>query len=236
MCNYFKIMEKIKKFFKSLTSKTIDTSIDSQINKINDSNKSNIINSTVRNNKFTKIENSNDDSDNYKITSRVIMIGDFKVGKSSLINNLIYNSFNNEYKTTLGLEFINFGLKSSHSNYKIRIQLWDVGGDIRYCTIAASYIRGSVVIIMMFDLSSKQSFLNIDKWYKNLYLENNEIPIILVGNKCDIEVKVTETEIESYCNQHNFIYCQVSIKNDIGIEKLLNLLGEKSMDKLDTHK
>ena len=115
---------------------------------------------------------------------KLVFLGDIYVGKTSLINRFMYDTFDTNYQATIGIDFLSKNMYLGDRN--IRLQLWDTAGQERFRALIPNYIRDSSVAIIAFDVSNKQSFVNIDKWAEDVRTERGaEAILILVGNKTD---------------------------------------------------
>lgn len=173
-----------------------------------------------KNNVENTIENV---TEKYDTLSKVILLGNLEVGKSCLCKYIKDNKFTDEYLLTMGVDFIVFNL--INDNKIIKVQLWDICGNDRFKAVASCYIKESKIIILLFDLSSYDSFRHVDSW-RTLALECSNGIMIVVGNKCDLNDKIIiqQSEIDEYCQKYNLKYFKISIKNGFGIEELLNFI------------
>ncbi|MFW9948978.1 MAG: GTP-binding protein [Candidatus Thorarchaeota archaeon] len=117
---------------------------------------------------------------------KFIVIGDHEVGKTSIIRMFVEKNFLEEYRATIGLnilshEFIAFG-------NKINIMLWDIGAQKYFKRYRKTYYNGAQAAFIVFDLTNRDSFNNINYWHNELkeFLQNKDLPIIIVGNKTDL--------------------------------------------------
>ena len=117
---------------------------------------------------------------------KVILIGNSGVGKSNILGRYLNDEFKQETKSTVGVEFGSKKLKIEKTN--IKLQIWDTAGQERYRSITSAYYKGSKGCFIVYDITSLQSFEDIEKWYEEIVkLTEKNISIILVGNKCDLE-------------------------------------------------
>jgi len=163
-------------------------------------------------------------------TYKIILIGDSKVGKSSLFNKL-NNITHLETTTTIGVDFCTF--TKTINGKRIKICLWDTAGQEKFKVLIRSYFREVAGIILMFDLTNNSSFENIKEWMKIINAENNcdhEHPILLLGNKTDKQDRNVYSEhIVKICETNNMVYKGISCKNDniITLEKIFISLLER---------
>lgn len=124
----------------------------------------------------------------YDMIFKVVLIGDSGVGKSNIMSRYLKDEFSIETKTTVGVEFGAKKLELNGNN--IKAQIWDTAGQERYKSITNAYYKGSKGALLVYDITKKESFDNIDRWI--LELKNNgesEVTIILIGNKSDLDAE-----------------------------------------------
>lgn len=117
---------------------------------------------------------------------KIVFLGEQGVGKTSLITRFMYDTFDDHYQATIGIDFLS---KTMYLDDKtIRLQLWDTAGQERFRSLIPSYIRDSRVAIVVYDITKKKSFEFIDKWIEDVKNERGEENVILciVGNKSDL--------------------------------------------------
>ena len=188
------------------------------------------------------------------IMLRIITLGDSKVGKTSILTRFSRGIFEEETLSTIGLGFT-FKEVILKDKTKIKLKLIDTAGQEKYKSIAKSYYKNAEGVLFVFSYDDKNSFNHIEEWLKN-FKDNcgdkeENIPMILVGNKCDLEDKVIDDNlIEDLKNRigiNNFK--NTSAKDNLGIDKLFNELTEKMFinykkssgkkqkkEKVDSHK
>eukprot|EP01036_Dinobryon_divergens_P032180 gene32180-41720_t len=102
----------------------------------------------------------------YDYLFKVVLIGDSGVGKSNLLSRFTRNEFNLESKSTIGVEF---ATKSIQVDSKIvKAQIWDTAGQERYRAITSAYYRGAVGALLVYDISKRSTFENVERWLKEL--------------------------------------------------------------------
>ena len=157
------------------------------------------------------------------LSFKLILIGDVSVGKSSLINRAIKNTFQSGYSPTLGFDYFNYYIKINDKILKL--QIWDTGGQEIYQSIVNNFYRNSSFAFMVYAIDNKESFEHIDNWLKEIkYKSSPDIKIFLVGNKCDLteERKVTSEEGKIYCKNYEFAgFYEVSAKTGERAEEIL---------------
>lgn len=154
---------------------------------------------------------------NYDAKYKLIIIGDTMVGKSSFFNILNDKPYSDTSISTIGVDFCSL-IKHTNDDKTIKICIWDTAGQEKYKSIIRGYFRDVAGIILMFDLSNKQSFESILEWIKMIDYENtcsHKHPILLLGNKSDKEILVDRSCVNYLCkNYNNIIYYEISCKRD----------------------
>ncbi len=120
-----------------------------------------------------------------KLKYKVVFLGDQSVGKTSIIHRFIYDQFDESYSATIGIDFM------SHKMYvedkTIILNLWDTAGQERFKSLIPSYIKDSAVAIVVYDITSRQSFQSVNKWIEDAKnLRDDDVLLVLVGNKSDL--------------------------------------------------
>jgi small GTP-binding protein len=143
------------------------------------------------------------------------------VGKSSIILRYIDDTFSVNLMNSIGVDF---KLKNIEIDKKrIKLQIWDTAGSERFRTITTSYYRGAHAIIMVFDITKKETFDHIINWMADIdKFAKQGVLRILVGNKCDLENQreVNKDEGLAFADKYGIQYFETSAKETINIESL----------------
>ena len=125
----------------------------------------------------------------------LIFVGDAGAGKTSIINRLVDNPFNEAYEMSIGIDFMSKNLRYKSKN--IKLQLWDSAEQEKYKGLIPSYVRNSSIVFVVYDISSIIPFNNVQSWITFINsIENTTL--ILCGNKIDL----TEREVEKTKGRH----------------------------------
>ena len=149
------------------------------------------------------------------------------MGKTSLITRFMYDSFDNMYQATIGIDFLS---KTMYlEDRTVRLQLWDTAGQERFRSLIPSYIRDSSVAVVVYDITSKKSFENTRKWVDDVRGERgNDVIIVLVGNKTDLgdrrEVTVAMGEEES--RRCGALFIETSAKAGVNVKNLFRRIAQ----------
>jgi len=158
--------------------------------------------------------------DEYDYLFKVVLIGDSGVGKSNLLSRFTRNEFNLESKSTIGVEFATRSITAEGKT--IKAQIWDTAGQERYRAITSAYYRGAVGALLVYDISKKPTFDNVERWLKELrdHADNN-ICIALIGNKSDLQhLRAVDTaEGTAFAQEHHLDFMETSALEAMNVEK-----------------
>ena len=179
----------------------------------------------------SKKKNNNKIKDVDFIEFKIITLGDSGVGKSSIIKRFYNNTFDDNTATSIGMNTV---IKEIYFNkQKIKLKLIDTCGQEKYRSLTKSYLKNVNAVFFVFSFNDIESFNNINSWIE-IFKENysiNEIPHMLLGNKCDLKKEVDDDIIKEYVKFNNFKYIQTSAKDNINIkdsfEEIVRMLYQK---------
>ncbi|KAG2190035.1 hypothetical protein INT46_004877 [Mucor plumbeus] len=158
---------------------------------------------------------------------KLVFLGEQSVGKTSLITRFMYDTFDNTYQATIGIDFLS---KTMYlEDRTVRLQLWDTAGQERFRSLIPSYIRDSSVAVVVYDITSRTSFQNTSKWIEDVRAERgSEVIIVLVGNKTDLNDKreVTLEEGEKRANECNIMFIETSAKAGHNVKALFRRIAQ----------
>jgi Ras-related protein Rab-1A len=153
------------------------------------------------------------------LTPEVLLIGDSGTGKSCLLVRFADNIFSENYISTIGVDF---KIKTITSEGKtVKLQVWDTAGQERFRTITASYYRGSNGIILVYDITDRDSFEHVAYWMKEVdRLASPDVCRIVVGNKSDLSDKrvVSTEEGQALANQYGVQFLETSARENSNVE------------------
>ncbi|CAO3589246.1 unnamed protein product [Absidia cylindrospora] len=158
---------------------------------------------------------------------KLVFLGEQSVGKTFLITRFMYDTFDNTYQATIGIDFLSKTLYID--NRTIRLQLWDTAGQERFRSLIPSYIRDSSVAVIVYDITSLDSFNNTNKWIDDVRAERGEdVIIVLVGNKSDLNDKrqVTTEDAEKRAKELNVMFMETSAKAGHNVKTLFKKIAQ----------
>lgn len=160
-------------------------------------------------------------NNDYDLLFKILLLGDSGVGKSSIILRYIDNMFSSNLMNSIGVDF---KLKNINvDNKKVKLQIWDTAGQERFRTITTSYYKGAQAIIIVYDVTEKDSFDHLKNWLSDIDKFAKEgVMKILVGNKCDLEQKrvVQQEEGREFARKLNIEFLETSAKDSHNINEL----------------
>ena len=166
--------------------------------------------------------------EDYDFLMKLILIGDSVVGKSNILSKYLKNYFDPDSIAKVGVEF---GTKNIEiEGKKIKVQIWDTAWEERYKSITSSYYKGTKGAFIVYDITRKITFDNIDKWIENFKSNGDEnIIIYLIGNKSDLNDmrEVHKDEAMSKAQNFNIAFMETSALNGDNINKIFMDLIEK---------
>ena len=164
---------------------------------------------------------------------KVLIIGDSSVGKSNILLRFSDNIFHDTFLPTIGVDFkirnVTVGEKS------IKLNIWDTAGQERFKTITSAYYKGAHGIILVYDITDRDSFNNIGNWIAEVRKHAGpNVVKLLVGNKCDLEAerKVPTKEAKEFADSHNMSFLETSAKQRINIDDSFMMLTKQIYDLL----
>ena len=164
---------------------------------------------------------SSGDHLNFLYLLKYIIIGDSAVGKSNILLRYIHDRFNEEFHSTIGVEF---GAKNVQIDGKVfRIQIWDTAGQETFRSITRAYYKNSVVALVVYDISNRATFDDIKSWVEDCKrLSPKTVLMVLVGNKIDLEEKreVSYNEGSIFAQKNGMIFYECSAKNGKNVEQI----------------
>ena len=174
----------------------------------------------------------------YEYILRIVVIGDCSVGKTAFTNRLTEGYFSKNYEGTIGVDY-GSTIINIHNHIPIKCQLWDTAGQETFAPLITTYYKDVAGIIMVFDISKRRTFEHLDYWLREIKKNRNSIlpvPIVLIGNKTDIQNRVvSHDEAFDFAVQNGLLYQETSVKNNTNVDKALNLLCEEIYREKETN-
>ena len=166
---------------------------------------------------------------------KIILIGSSSVGKTNLLTRFVKNEFNSQARPTVGVDF--FSKTVVVERKTVKVQIWDTAGQERFKAFSAGYYQGTHGAIIVYDITNKESFESVRTWVNELktHLEMENLVVILIGNKSDLEGKreITEDQGRNLAEEYGFFFMETSaLKNGSGeVNKAFMVIIEEIMMK-----
>ena len=162
------------------------------------------------------------DTSDFELSFKLIIIGDQNVGKSCLSLRATKNLFEVLYSPTIGFEFMTFFVKINGKT--IKLQIWDTCGQEVYRSLISSFYNNSSLAIIVYAINNEESFNNLEFWLNELKTKGNpDINLFLIGNKCDLEDqrKVNKEDGQNFCNNNNMkLFMETSAKTGFNAQNI----------------
>jgi len=162
---------------------------------------------------------------------KITLLGEKNVGKTSLVYRFIENKFRENYKATLGVNLLK---KDIDINGGVSAQLWDLGGQESFRSLRKLYLEGANGGLVIFDLTDRNSFDKLNEWIESFKNARGEQPLLLIGNKSDLEnkIKITDKEASQYAKNNNMDLILTSAKTGKNVEEAFIKLTKRILDKM----
>lgn len=170
-----------------------------------------------------------------KVLLKVIILGDSGVGKTSLMNQYVNKKFTNQYKATIGADFLTKEVMIDEK--LVTMQIWDTAGQERFQSLGVAFYRGADCCVLVFDLTNPKSFESLDSWRDEFLIQASprdpdNFPFVVIGNKVDMEQqrKVSRPRASTWCKSKNGIpYHETSAKQATNVEQAFQEIARKSL-------
>ena len=165
-------------------------------------------------------QDSNNDSidDSQNVTrQKIIFVGDPGVGKTTIISRIMDNPFNEAYEPSIGVDFMSKTI--TYKGQSTKLQMWDTAGQEKYKGLIPSYVRNSSIVFIVYDVSNRSSFDNVQNWLS--FVKNIEkTTMILCGNKIDLEREVETKEGQEIADKEGIKFFECSAKTNDNIKNM----------------
>ena len=167
------------------------------------------------------------DDENYDFIFKVLLLGNSDVGKSSLLLRYVDSVWNDAFVPTIGVDF---KVKTLTINEKkVKMQIWDTAGQERFRTVVSTYFRGAHGILLLYDVTNRDSFKNLESWL--IEIEKNakeKVLKILIGNKCDLtdDREIQSDEGKAFALRNGMEFMETSAKMNTNVTEAFETLGK----------
>lgn len=171
----------------------------------------------------------------YKHTFKFIVIGSSGVGKTSLLKRLIDDAFSADNSSTIGVEYLSNVIEVD--GQPIKLQIWDTAGQEKFRSIAKSYFRHAVGVILVYDITDRKSFDDLSFWLNDVHsLCDPNAAITLIGNKLDLADRraVTPAEAQAFASNHQLTYLETSARGGDNVNEAFHRATKTVYEKAES--
>eukprot|EP01112_Ceratiomyxa_fruticulosa_P012045 TRINITY_DN3316_c0_g1_i1.p1 TRINITY_DN3316_c0_g1~~TRINITY_DN3316_c0_g1_i1.p1 ORF type:complete len:248 (-),score=61.96 TRINITY_DN3316_c0_g1_i1:191-934(-) len=174
--------------------------------------------------------------EDFEIAVKVLIVGNGGVGKSSLIRRFCSDTFTEQYKKTIGVDFLEKQQYVPALGETVTLMCWDTAGQDEFDTVTKNYYRGAGAAVLVFSTIDRQSYTDIEKWQKKIVDEIGNVPMALMQNKVDLidQAVVTSQEAEELASKLNVRFYRTSVKENLNVNQLFEYLAECYVQKGST--
>ncbi|KAF8603072.1 hypothetical protein BDV93DRAFT_523659 [Ceratobasidium sp. AG-I] len=171
-----------------------------------------------------------------RVLLKVVILGDSGVGKTSLMNQFVNKRFNNQYKATIGADFLTKEVVVDART--VTLQLWDTAGQERFQSLGVAFYRGADCCVLVYDVNSSKSFDALDSWRDEFLIQASPhdpetFPFVVIGNKIDVENgqrQVSQKRALAWCqSKGNIPYIETSAKESINVEVAFRTTAQNAL-------
>ena len=154
-----------------------------------------------------------------QIVLKLLLLGDSSVGKTSILLKYISNKFDESSISTVGVDYMDKII--DYNKFKIKLQIWDTSGEEKFRTITKNFYRNADGLLVVFDLTKKESYDHIKSWINEAKENNDKLKTILIGNKLDLKDEriVTIDVAKQFAEKNNLKYIETSAKDGTNINE-----------------
>lgn len=164
-----------------------------------------------------------------KLSKKICLLGDFAVGKTSLMRRFVYDRFDDKYISTIGVKVSRKTIVIPHADdvTELTMMLWDLAGSEEFSQIRASYLRGTAGAILVCDLTRAETLDSLSGYTDSLYQVNPDAKCVLVANKNDLldQHRLITSQVEAVAAKLNIPAFFSSAKTGVEVETLFRRLG-----------
>jgi len=167
-------------------------------------------------------------SGNKTIQFKLVLLGDTSVGKSSIVIRFVKGQFSEFQESTIGAAFLTQTVPLNDCT--VKFEIWDTAGQERYHSLAPMYYRGAAAAVIVYDITSQETFSRAKSWVKELQRQGTQdVVIALTGNKVDREEEreVMAEDAKAYATENNLLFLETSAKTNVNVRELFLAIARK---------
>jgi len=165
------------------------------------------------------------------VQKKICLLGDFAVGKTSLVRRYVYARFDDKYLSTIGVKVSRKHLAIPHAGgvVEMTMLLWDLAGSEEFTRMRASYLRGATGAVLVCDLTRQETLAGLVDYARDFLSINPHASLVIAGNKQDLVEQrvITDDDLAAIATQQNQAPCFTSsAKTGKNVETLFQILGQ----------
>jgi len=171
-----------------------------------------------------------------KVLLKVIILGDSGVGKTSLMNQYVHKRFSNQYKATIGADFLTKEVMIEDK--LVTLQIWDTAGQERFQSLGVAFYRGADSCVLVYDITDSKSFDNLESWMDEFLVHaaprnSDSFPFVVLGNKADLgssRRQVSASKAKAWCQSKGDIpHYETSAKEALNVEQAFHTIAKNAL-------
>eukprot|EP01118_Nematostelium_gracile_P003184 TRINITY_DN1361_c0_g1_i1.p1 TRINITY_DN1361_c0_g1~~TRINITY_DN1361_c0_g1_i1.p1 ORF type:complete len:308 (+),score=64.74 TRINITY_DN1361_c0_g1_i1:165-1088(+) len=166
---------------------------------------------------------------------KLVILGDINTGKTSILIRLVRNQFNITHDATIGASFLIKHLVVD--NTPVKMEIWDTAGAERYHSLAPMFYRGALAALIVYDITSIESFRRASLWIEEVEKIKNPPLLVLIGNKSDLDAKraVSQSSAQKLAKEHDMLFRETSAKDNLGVTDAFMEIAHSLIQKSETN-
>lgn len=159
---------------------------------------------------------------------KLVLLGESGVGKSSLVQRLIKDTFSAQLNSTVGASFFRFACTVS-DDVVVHFDIWDTAGQERFKSLASMYYRGAAAAFVVYEITSRETYERAKVWATELHVNSPETIVMLVGNKGDLETdrRVEAEEAANYAAELGAMFREASARSGAGVQEAFRDIAKR---------
>lgn len=178
-----------------------------------------------------------DDDADFDHLFKLLLVGDAGVGKSSILLRFTDDTFDAHLQSTIGVDFKVkvLTIRTPDGDKRVKVTIWDTAGQERFRTLTSSYYRGAQGIILVYDISRRDTFEALNQWLQEVEVYcpggGRNVVKLLVGNKVDMPARVVSTtEAQEWARSRGMLFVESSAKTRVGIQQVFEETVRKILE------
>lgn len=164
-----------------------------------------------------------------QISKKICLLGDFAVGKTSLVRRFVYSVFDDRYISTIGVKVSRktLSIPRGTATVDLTLLIWDLAGSEEFNRMQSSYLRGAAGALLVWDLTRPETFQRLQSYHRDLLSINPQARFVMAGNKSDLiqGASLLDRDVERFSQAYQIPYFLTSAKTGLGVEDAFITLG-----------